>query len=81
MKAIVCTSVGPEGLQLRDKEKPAPRDTEVLVRVHAELLATGTLVPVIDRCYPLGDAPAAITYLMKGHARGKVVLTVSNEAS
>ena len=41
-----------------------------------ELLAAGTLVPVIDRRYPLSEAAEAIRYLEKGHARGKVVITV-----
>ena len=36
----------------------------------------GTLVPVIDRQYPLAEAAAAITRITEGHARGKVVLTV-----
>lgn len=42
-----------------------------------ELLATGKVVPVIDRSYPLEEVPEAIRYLEEGHARGKVVLTVS----
>jgi NADPH:quinone reductase-like Zn-dependent oxidoreductase len=32
--------------------------------------------PVIDRRYPLSEAPEAIRYLEEGHARGKVVITV-----
>jgi NADPH:quinone reductase-like Zn-dependent oxidoreductase len=40
-----------------------------------ELLETGKVVPVIDRCYPLGEVAQAIRYLLEGHARGKVVIT------
>ena len=43
-----------------------------------ELLEAGEIVPVIDRCYPLGETADAIRYLEKGHARGKVVIIVEN---
>jgi NADPH:quinone reductase-like Zn-dependent oxidoreductase len=42
-----------------------------------DLIETGKLTPVIDRTYPLSEAAQAIGYLVQGHARGKVVLTVS----
>ena len=42
-----------------------------------DLIEAGKLTPVIDRIYPLSEAPEAIRYLQDGHARGKVVLTVS----
>jgi len=42
----------------------------------ADLLSSGFLSPVLDRCYPLEEAPEAMRYLELGHARGKVVVTV-----
>lgn len=42
----------------------------------AGLIDAGMLTPVIDRTFPLGEAPDAIRYLATGHARGKVVVTV-----
>jgi len=41
-----------------------------------EFLASGHVVPVIDRSYALPEVPAAIRYLETGHARGKVVITL-----
>ena len=41
-----------------------------------ELIGAGSLTPVIDRTYPLIEAPDAIRYLEEGHVRGKVVITV-----
>ncbi len=41
-----------------------------------ELLETGKVVPVIDRTYPLSETAEAIRYLEKGHARGKVVISI-----
>jgi NADPH:quinone reductase-like Zn-dependent oxidoreductase len=36
MKAIVCTSYGPpDSLELLEQDKPAPKDREVLIKVHA----------------------------------------------
>ena len=43
-----------------------------------ELLEAGKVVPVIDRRYPLSEVPEAIRYLEKGHAQGKVVITVAH---
>jgi NADPH:quinone reductase-like Zn-dependent oxidoreductase len=44
--------------------------------VLTELIEAGKVTPVIDRTYPLSEAPEAIGYLEGGHARGKVVITV-----
>jgi NADPH:quinone reductase-like Zn-dependent oxidoreductase len=41
-----------------------------------ELIEAGKLTPAIDRAFPLAEAGQAISYLLDGHARGKVVITV-----
>jgi NADPH:quinone reductase-like Zn-dependent oxidoreductase len=43
-----------------------------------DLMQTGKVTPVIDRTYPLSEAPEALRYLEAGHARGKVVITLEN---
>jgi NADPH:quinone reductase-like Zn-dependent oxidoreductase len=40
------------------------------------LMESGKVRSVIDRTYPLSEAPAAVAYVEAGHARGKVVVTV-----
>jgi NADPH:quinone reductase-like Zn-dependent oxidoreductase len=42
----------------------------------ATLMESGKVTPVIDRTYKLSEAAEALRYLEKGHARGKVVVTV-----
>ena len=49
------------------------RDLMLLKKLTAEEKGT----PVIDRTYPLNETPEAIRYLERGHARGKVVITVA----
>jgi len=46
-----------------------------------QLLATGKVVPAIDRSYALADVADAIKYLIEGHARGKVVISVQPEVA
>jgi len=41
-----------------------------------ELLVAGKIKPVMDRTYPLSEVPEALRYYGKGHARGKVVITM-----
>jgi NADPH:quinone reductase-like Zn-dependent oxidoreductase len=70
--------VGQVVMRMRDRRMvlflatPVRADLETL----AGLLAAGTLVPEIERVYPLAEVPAALEYLGTGHARGKLVVSV-----
>jgi NADPH:quinone reductase-like Zn-dependent oxidoreductase len=77
---------GPMGLMLRGKAlSPLVRQRLVPfvaaqskdnLATLSELAESGKLAPVIERTYPLGDAPQAIRHLESEHARGKIVITV-----
>jgi NADPH:quinone reductase-like Zn-dependent oxidoreductase len=41
-----------------------------------ELLEAGEVRPVIDRRYTLSEVPEALRHLEKGHARGKIIITM-----
>ena len=61
------------GRRLRGLNSKVTKKDLVALR---ELIEAGKVTPVIDRTYPLGEAPEAIRYLEAGHARGKVVIRV-----
>jgi NADPH:quinone reductase-like Zn-dependent oxidoreductase len=44
----------------------------------AQLIQAGRLAPVIGKTYPLHHAPDAMRDLLAGHARGKLVITVTD---
>jgi NADPH:quinone reductase-like Zn-dependent oxidoreductase len=46
------------------------------LRALTDLIDAGKVAPVIDRTYPLDHAPEALRYWARGHARGKVVVTI-----
>ena len=54
-----------------------PRENREDIAALTELIERGEVTPVIDRTYRLSEAPKAIRYVDEGHARGKVVITVT----
>jgi NADPH:quinone reductase-like Zn-dependent oxidoreductase len=52
--------------------KPNRNDLEYMNRLFEE----GKLLPVIDRCYPLDEVPAALQYLGDGNAKGKIIIAI-----
>jgi len=55
--------------------KPNKEDLRFL----KQLIEAGKLTPVIDKTYPLSEVPEVIRYLVEGHVRGKVVISVRDE--
>jgi NADPH:quinone reductase-like Zn-dependent oxidoreductase len=44
-----------------------------------ELIEAGKVKPVVDKCYPLSEVGKALLYYSKGHARGKIFITVEHD--
>jgi len=63
---------GPKKIGLLGVAKPNQKDLLFI----KELIEAGKVAPVIDRTYSLSEVPEAIGYLEKGHARGKVVISI-----
>ena len=70
----LMSMTGNKRIGMQPVAKPNQKDL-LFIR---ELLEAGKLKPVIDRRYPLSEVAEAIRYLEKGHARGKVVITVEH---
>lgn len=51
-----------------------PNQRELLVL--KDLVETGKVRPVIERCYQLSEVPEAMRYLETGHASGKLVVAI-----
>jgi len=61
------------GQRLRGLNSKVKQQDLVALR---ELIEAGKVVPVIDRTFPLSEAPQAIRYLEEEHLKGKVVIAV-----
>jgi NADPH:quinone reductase-like Zn-dependent oxidoreductase len=70
-------------LFLRQQGRPyvsIPKTKDLVVL--KDFVESGKMTPVIDRTFPLKEIPEAFRYLDKGHAQGKVVITMkSNDKS
>jgi len=62
-----------DGRKMTSVVKKANQKDLIFIR---DLLEDGKIRPVIDECYPLSKTAEAFRYFEKGHARGKVVITV-----
>jgi NADPH:quinone reductase-like Zn-dependent oxidoreductase len=66
------SKVGGQRVGIMGTVKSNRDDLEML----RQLLETGKVMPVIDRCYALDQVPDALRYLETGRAKGKVIITV-----
>ena len=66
------SKVGGQRIGIAGTVEPNQKDMAFIM----ELLETGKVAPVIDRCYSLSETAEAIRYLETGRARGKVVIGV-----
>jgi len=44
-----------------------------------EVIEAGKITPLLDRTYTLGVTPVALAYVGEGHARGKVIITITGQ--
>jgi len=75
MKAIVCTKYGtPDVLQLKEVEKPTPKDNEILVKVHATAVIAADVIlrSGMKKFSPLVRFPLRIILGLRG-PRKKII--------
>lgn len=77
MKAIVITGSGkPEVLEIREVEKPTPRDNEMLVRVHASTVTIGDVILRKMPRFVMGPMMTIMGFKMKKIAGHELAGTV-----
>jgi len=73
---IFCSLMSEKGgRKMRSLKAKGSQNDLVIIK---ELFEAGKLKSVIDRRYHLSEAAEALRYLGKGHARGKVVITMGS---
>ena len=72
--APLVSKFGSKQVGMMGTSQPNKKDLLVI----RELLESGKIAPVIDRCYPLNETADAIRYLETLHAQGKVIVTVEH---
>jgi len=70
--AFLLSRMGQQEMTMFVSELNAP-DLALL----RDLMAAGTVTPVIDRQFGFNEVPEAIRYLEQGRARGKVIVTIA----
>jgi NADPH:quinone reductase-like Zn-dependent oxidoreductase len=81
LRIFQCIFVGPLFSKTSGKKmailvhKPNRNDQNYL----KQLFMAGTVVPVIDKQFPLSKAADAVRYLGEGHAKGKVIIRVEHK--
>ncbi len=73
--ALAVSPLVPQRMAMVDLVR-CPTKTQNLTTL-TELIEDGKVTPVIDRRYSFADLPAAVKYQEEGHARGKIVVSIS----
>ena len=75
LKLVCKKALTPNGKYISVDDGTPKINNEYLILLK-ELIETGKIKPVIDRCYPLEQIVEAHRYVDRGHKKGNIVITV-----